>query len=332
MKKRFILGIAVASIISIGMMTGCGKATDAEQKTENTDVVENTTEIAEEPIEEKTENTAEITTEEPSFGLQDFEGLYCRTETEEIEDYEITYTFGYQFNGDGTGISYGQDEIDITWNETEIHFPDSTESFTMEPGKLTVGGITYDKIKGKFITPNPCDVNVENIENGIYHAYIDNYGINEEDDGFTIRAEIFTEDSYDIVDINRMAEGDVIYINGSLLPVKTIEQTESGILNINGGVENNGSALIAVDESNCFVYAGMDMERSYTRKGITTLAVNDDVKLVDKSNPLGEKEYTGSDAVSALKEMVEEFPLTRYNCTIMVENGEIIEINRLYTP
>lgn len=335
MNRKNIMSIIAASIISIGMLSGCGKASATEpateQKNESTEVTENTTEIVEDAV-DTTEESTDITLEEPSFGLQDFEGLYCRTDTEEIEDYEVTYTHGYLFNGDGTGVSYGQDTVGFTWNETEIHFADSTETYVMEPGKLTVRDIVYDKVKGNFITPNPYDVDVENIENGIYHAYIDSYEINETDNGLTINTEIFTEESYDIVDIHNMAEGDVIFINDVLLPVKSIEQTDSGIININGGVENNGSALIADDESNCFVYAGMDMERSYTRHGMADLTVSDDVKLIDKHDPSEEKEYVGSDAVSTLKKIVEEFPLNRHNCTILVENGAIVEIDRLFTP
>ena len=104
------------------------------------------------------------TTEDTAFGLQDFEGFYCMTSTEEIDGFEVTYTTGYQFNGDGTGMCYAQDVVPFTWNETEIHFGDNTENFVMEPGKLTVGDITYDKIDGKLITPNPCVVDVDNIE------------------------------------------------------------------------------------------------------------------------------------------------------------------------
>lgn len=267
-----------------------------------------------------------------SFGLKDYEGFYCRTDTEEIEDYEVTYTHGYQFNGDGTGVAYEQDVVDFTWNETELHFADNVESFVMEPGKLSIGGIVYDKIEGKLITPNPCYVDIDNIENGIFNAYIDEYEVDEADKNLSIRTEIYTEDSYDIVDVNRMSKGDVIYINGKLLPVYSISHTDSGLLEINGGVENNGSALIAVDESNCFVYAGVDMERSYTFQGTTSLVVSDDVKFIDKQDPSEDKEYTGSDAVLALTELIKEHPFTCYNCSIMVENGEIIEIDRLYMP
>ena len=281
----------------------------------------------------KTETTTETTSgTESSFGLQDYEGMYCRTDTDEMEGFQITYTEGYHFNGDGTGVCYAQDVVDFTWNETEIHFADHTESYTMEDGKLTVNGIEFNKIEGNFILPNPCYVDMDNLDNGIFHAYIDNYSIEESDGKTTITAEIFTEETYDIVDINRMAEGDVIYINGILIPVTSVEKNNFGLLLVNGGLEEGGCALAPVDESNCYVYAGMDMEGSYARQGIASLPVSDNVKFIDHSDPTVEKEYTGSEAVAAIKEKVADYPLYNRCCTIMIENNEIIEVNRHYVP
>lgn len=293
MKNRIIPGVITASAILLTMLSACGKA---------------------------------------SFGLKDFEGLYCRTETEKIEGLDVTYTNGYLLNGDGTGMHYGQDNVEFTWNETELHFPDNTENFTMKPGKLTVGDLVYDKVKGNFITPEPIPVNIENIDNGNYYVSIDKAGISETDGKVTIKTEIFTEDIYDIVDVARMSEGDVIYINGRLLPVHSVTETASGIKEINGGVENNGSALRPVDESNCFVYAGMDMERSYTRRGIADLAVSENVRLIDNGDPAEEKVSIGSEAISALKEIAEDYPFTCHDGYLLVENGEIIEIHRTYRP
>lgn len=338
MNKKIIIGITVASAISIGALSGCKNAVVVEQKIENDSSVEEVTEVentdnvASENVMENEDADVLDSTQDTEFGLKDYEGFYYYTGTEEIEDYEVTYTYGYQLNGDGTGVSYIQDVIDFTWNETEMHFADRTESFLMEPGKLTVGDIAFEKIEGKLITPNPCDVNIDNISDGIFHAYIAESGIDENDGQTTVWTEILTEDTYDIVDINCMTEGDAIFINGRLFYINSIEKTSSGIININGGIENGGSALIADDESNCFVYVGMDMEKSYTGHGMTTLALSGDIKLTDKSDPSEEKEYIGSDAVVALKELVSEYPLNCHNCTITVENGEIIEINRLFTP
>lgn len=319
MKKRILLSTLIASVISFGMLSACGTVVETEQNSETMD----------ESIAEKDEDIIE----ESIFGLQDFEGFYCMTETEEIEDYAVTNTYGYQLNGDGTGVCFGQDVVEFTWNETEIHFADSTESFVMEPGKLTVGDVAFEKITGNFIAPNPCEIDADNIENGIFYIYLDESGISEADGKVTVRTEIYTEDSYDIVDINRMAQGDVIYINGRLLPVDSVSKTDNGIIEVNGGIENMGSALRAVDESNCYVFVGMDMESSYTRQGIANLTVSDNVKLIDYHDDIYDGiEYSDKDAIMTLKEIVKEYPLTCYDGVIIVENSEIIEIDRLFRP
>ena len=331
-KNRIIVGIMATSIISSGVLAACGNAGATDNGNENAAATESTAMTATATTSESVAGADADTNDGTAFGLQDYEGFYCMTMTEAIEDYEVTYTYGYLLNGDGTGVCYGQDVVDITWNETEIHFTDSTTPYSMEPGRLTVGDVTYDKIEGQFITPNPYYVDTDNIEDGIYRAGIDESGISETDDGLTIQAEIYTEDTYDIVDINCMVEGDVIYINGQLYLVNAIDKLDSGIIDINGGLENGGSSLISEEESNCFVFSGMDMVRSYTRQGVANLAAGDSVQVTDKCDPAGDKVYNGNESFSALKAMVEEYPLDCYDCVIRVENGEIVEITRLFTP
>jgi len=47
----------------------------------------------------KTEGLESATTPD-SFGLKDFEGFYYLTSTEEMDGYDVTFTEGYEFNGD----------------------------------------------------------------------------------------------------------------------------------------------------------------------------------------------------------------------------------------
>lgn len=325
MKKEMITGAIAMSIVSMGLLSACGNSADTQPSQEE---IVNATETEE----AATEEVAEETAGEASVGLQEYEGFYCTTTTEQIEDYEVTTTNGYLFNGDGTGVSYGQDVVDFTWNETEIHFGESTENFTMEAGKLKIGDVEFDKIDGNLILPQPCNVDIENVDNGIYHAGIDLSGISETDGKVTVSAEIYTEETYDIVDVNRMTKGDVIYINGELLPVEIVEKTDSGALNINGGIEEMGSALRPEEESNCYVYFGMDDYGSYTCHGVAELTLSENAKLINNADPSEVKETTGSDVGPALKELLENYSLSCYNCIITVEEGEIVEINRVYVP
>lgn len=329
--KKIIFAISVMSVISMGMLSACGNAVSTEQKSENVAVTENENVAANENT-GNVDEVAEPAADESTFSLKDYEGFYYYTGIDEIEGSTLVYTYGYLFNSDGTGVSYIQDVVDFTWNETEMRYGEFTESFSMEQDKLIVNDMEFRKIEGKLITPNPYKVDVNNIEDGFFHAYMDESGINEENGKFAIRTDILTVDTYDIADIDGMTEGDAIFIKNQLFYINSIDKTPFGIININGGIENFGSALIANDELNCYVYVGMDMEKSYTCQGVATLTVSDDVKFVDKRDMSEEKEYIGSDAISELKNVLKEDRLDWDNCTVTIENGEIVEIDRLFTP
>lgn len=268
--------------------------------------------------------------------IMDISGLYYGwTSQEEVKvSGKEAMMYAYAEGQNASGM------LDDMFGVQLVNWYDDTKNITysLSVSGKNINGIDLQAIvenhfvMGNIINPMPYSVDINNIDNGIYSAAIDKSGIKEADGKLTVTAEIYTEEDYDIVDINRMAEGDVIYINGQTLTVNSISRTDSGIIEVNGGIENGGSALIAVDESNCFVYAGMDMERSYTLQGVTSLAVSKELKLTDKYDPSEDKVYTGSDAVMALKEIVEKDSLTCYDCVIMVEKGEIIEITRLFRP
>lgn len=328
-----IVTIILAALAAFSVL-GCS----AGQKATTTETLEST--------ESGTDNNQNDVKEEPqmadnqsSFGLKDFEGFYYETITDEIEGFEVTSINGYLFNADGTGTYYGQDVIDMTWNETEIHSGGSVYTYQMEPGKLTIhdeviGDITYNKLAGNFIKPEPYMVDIDAMDDGIYSAEIFKDSISETDGVLSIRTEIYTEEIYDIVEINQLAKGDILYIDGMLIEVNTIDTNKWGLLIINGGLEEGGVALKPYDESNCYMYCGIDEEVSYTRHGITTLPVSEDVILTDNStDPSVGTEYSGVEAVKeALDTILSEYILSEDNCKIRVEKGSIVEINKTYRP
>lgn len=261
------------------------------------------------------------------------EGLYYKTEIEELEYYDVTHTTGYQFNSDGTGVCYGQDVTNFTWDKNEISFADKTEFFVMESDKLTVGDITYDKMKGKLITPNMDEIDPDNVEDGCYQVMIDKNGVNEVEGQIIITAEVYEEDKYDTADIKGVAKGDIIYLKNGLVPINSVQWVDSGCVDINGGSENDGVTLCSFNHSDYFRFIGQyEMDRSYSSLGIINLAVCDDVNFIDSSEPQEDKQYSGSDAISALRNLIEEGSQTEFDNMITVENGTIVEIHRMYVP
>jgi len=226
--------------------------------------------------------------------------------------------------------------VDITWNETEIHFDSSACNYDMEPGKLTVHGETgdkvYEKTAGKFVKPNPYNVDVNNMTDGIFPACILEGAIKDSDSGMTLYSQIFTEDTYDIVDIGQMSEGDILYVDGSLMEVKSVDTNSYGTKLINGGLDEGGTDLRPVEESNCYVYFGYNDITSYTSQGFADFKVNADVKFIDNSEPSEEKVYSGKEVKDAVNEFVANHGLNEYNCKVMFENGEVTEINVVFIP
>jgi len=321
------------AVLGLVMMFGCLTACGAKEKNvsaSETDKDQNSNEKQVIEINKDSDNNQ-------TFGLKDFEGFYYKTDTEEMDGYNVTYTYGYQFNGDGTGTYYGQDNIEITWNETEIHCADNVYNYDMEPGKLTVHmeqgfDEVYEKLKGKFIKPNPYNIDVNNVSDGIYPAYFTSEDISEADGTYTITVTLFTEDTYDIVDIGQMASGDIILVDGQLFEVKTIDTSDTGFKDINGGIEEGGASLRSVEESNCYVYAGFNDMTTYTNQGRANIEVGNDVKLTDDSDPTASKEYTGAEAMNQLRILTDNYSISEYSCRLLVEGGEITEITRMYTP
>lgn len=321
MKKVILkkISIILTTIIVMGMCFGCGGVQP-----------ENTADATADDIESLEEESS-------AFGLKDFEGFYYQTVTEEFDGFELISIYGYQFNGDGTGTCYGQDVIDITWNETEIHSGGNVVNYQMEPGKLTVhdevvGDIIYNKLSGNFVKPNSHAVDMDAIEDGIYPVDIYQDGVSMMDDVLSITAEIYTEETYDIAEIGQLAPGDILFINGMLYEINTVETSQYGSLEINGGLEEGGTSLRPHEESNCYMYFGMDDECSYSRQGIATIPVSAEVKLTDSSDLSGEKVYSGEEVKAALDLILSDDFLSRYNCRIRVENGSIVEISKMYRP
>ena len=325
MKKKLIPGLILALWAALAT-AGCGSDFSDTDAVADSDAA-------------VTETAALETAEEAadgSFGLQDFEGFYFETVTEEMEGVTLSTIYGYELEGDGNGTFYGQDNIKITWNETEIHFPDSVLTYDMEPGKLIVhnneGDVTYEKLEGSFIKPNDYDVDVTAPEDGTYPAEILSDSLAEIDGNLVINFGLYTEDTYDVVEVSQMAEGDMLYVDGRLLEVESAVENEYGGIDINGGMEGDGASLSADEESSCYRVFEVNDASAYTLQGQAALTISADAAYTDNCDPTVEKSYTGGDIKTALEADASEGGFTPYNCRITVTSGEITEISRIFTP
>ena len=181
------------------------------------------------------------------------------------------------------------------------------------------------------VTVNPlADTTMENLTDAILavsleegDAYVDDSGKMQMD------VKIYTYDKYDMADISKLKVGDIIVTHAGEVEVSSLERSDSGLLSINGGLEEGGSDLVT-DESGIFYETGFNDAKNWYEVGEETIRVSVDFKGYDNTNPdKGEVIYYPGDF---LIEGVVEYDFTPHNTTIRVEEGQIVEMHRVYVP
>ena len=201
-------------------------------------------------------------------------------------------------------------------NEAEAETPEQTT-------------VETEAESGATIYPLP-DTTMENLTDTILSVALEEGGAYVDDTGkMQMDLKIYTYDKYDMVDISALKEGDTIITHAGEVEVTSIERSESGIIYINGGLEEGGFDLVT-DDSGIFYETGFDDAKNWYEVGTATIRVSADFEGRDLSDPeQGEVIlYPGSFLVGE----VSDYNFTPYNTTIRVEEGQIIEMTRSFVP
>ena len=159
----------------------------------------------------------------------------------------------------------------------------------------------------------------------------------------TVTARIYSYDAYEKADIDALKAGDKIrlheeYMTGNQfaeVEVTSIEKNDQyHTVTINGGIEQEGGLeLILMDGSGYYRTITFDDYPVYYEVGETELSLADDVVLKDSSaDPQADAvETTGAQAVAAAIN-ADPDNWTVYNTTLVVQEGKIVEVRRIWVP
>ena len=179
------------------------------------------------------------------------------------------------------------------------------------------------------ITPLP-DTTMENLTDAILSVSLDEGNAYVDDNGrMQMDLKIYTYDTYDMVDIANLKVGDTVVRHYGEVKVVSKEQSETGTISINGGLENGGFDLVT-DDCGIFYETGFNDVKNWYEIGEATIRVSADFKGIDNAD-LEQGEviiYPGDFLIGA----VTNYDFTPYNTTIRVEDGQIVEMNRVFTP
>ena len=200
------------------------------------------------------------------------------------------------------------------------------ESVAETPGD-TADSATRESAVTVFPLP---DSTMDSIDNGTFaisleegDAYVDDTGIMRMD------VKVYSYDLYDMVDIAGLKAGDIIVGHGGEVEVTSVERNDFGTVLINGGLENGGFDLCCND-GGVYYEVGFSDVKSWYEVGEVTLRVSVDLEFRDKKDlDMGEQIYY---AGSFLVGEVTDYHFTPHNTTVRTENGQIVSMERIYTP
>lgn len=182
----------------------------------------------------------------------------------------------------------------------------------------------------KVIRPLP-DTTMQGLENSVLHISFDQNDFYQDETGdIYLRMQIYAYEKFDLVDISGLKAGDIILLSGEEIPVKSVERNAYGMVLVNGGLDEAGFDL-ATDDSGIYFLHGYSDMKSWILLGEAELVVSDTFVFHDSADlESGTVVYDANDMLEAMPEVA--FGYQPQNTTVRIEDGRVVEMNRIYTP
>lgn len=184
---------------------------------------------------------------------------------------------------------------------------------------------------GKTISPLPVTIDMNNLTDCTVAVSIDSEDLSVDNTGARVLpVTVYTYDLYDMVDMAMLEVGDTIILRGEEVLVTDLVRTDSGALQINGGLDMGGYELIT-NEDTVYFETGFSDVKTYFALGKAVLNVSNDFIFIDKADPEGNPvTFTLEDLFTDKVNPVYGF--TPYNTRIVIEGGVVTQMERIYTP
>ena len=183
----------------------------------------------------------------------------------------------------------------------------------------------------KVINPLPETLDVNALDNCTVAVSLEKGDAYVDDNGkMVMNLTVYSYELYDMVDVASLEENDVIVRRNEEVTITEVERTDSGLVRINGGEENGGFDLVSNDNT-VYYESGMNDIKAYYELGKITLPVSVDFRYIDESEPEKEaKTYYPGDFLTDYAGL--EYNFTPNNTTVVIEDGVIIRMNKVYMP
>ena len=164
------------------------------------------------------------------------------------------------------------------------------------------------------------------VADGGYAVAFSAADLKKTEDGYTLTAEIYDYDRYEMEEIDNLKQGDRIQICQQPVAIGSITR-EDGTVHINGGTEAGGVDL--VEDDGIYRTNGSDGQPLYYDLGSLTLSLSKDCTFEDQADPKGESEgtvYEYPELPAAIEKSGE--PFRAVDTVITVRMEQIVQIIR----
>lgn len=202
---------------------------------------------------------------------------------------------------------------------------ESAEGMTSEPASAEAS----TSRKMLIVRPLPETLDIDNLTDCTFAASFSPQDVYLDDD---VALEVYDNELFDMVDISQLATGDTIVIDGDSVTVDTVERSDNGYVQINGGLDGNGYDLMT-DDSGVYREKTWDDEDVFQLIGKTVLPVDQDFTFDDSSdldNPA--RELYAGDFLEEMQNSEKDYACSPQACTVRVAGGKIVNITLVYVP
>lgn len=183
----------------------------------------------------------------------------------------------------------------------------------------------------KTVAPLPVTIDVNNLTDCTVAVSIEKEDLSLDNTGARVLpVTVYTYDLYDMVDIAMLAPGDTIILRGEEVLVTDLVRTDSGAVQINGGLDAGGYEL-RTDEHTVYYETGYSDVKTWFELGKVVLPVSADFVFTDNADPESDTQtFTLEDLFTDKVKHIYGF--SPYNTRIVIEGGVVTQMERIYTP
>ena len=225
----------------------------------------------------------------------------------------------------GQGAEEAETSNPVEIEDQVVEKPTETEKPEVQSSE------TVEVQENELVMPLPVTVNLNQLEDCTLAVSLNKGDVyKDKADNVQMNVTVFVYDLYDMVDISLLKEGDSMLLRQEEVVITSIERKEDGTVVINGGLDVGGYVL-HTDDNTVYYERGYSDVKSYYELGKVTLPVYAEFLYHDASD-------MDKDAVIyRISDFLENAAGIHYlfnpnNTTITIQDGMIVEMNRIYTP